>query len=445
MLGFDIKVTELKGDVLATLVDFKDTQVVIPLNDTRTAKTTLSIYNPILIKNGMGLLAPLARMIKILYNGHLVFWGRILLPEWDAETGLVTVNCIDSSFVYKKHFHTFGHRAVDYGYFVDGSGMWTLAESVLPLQTQTSPRLGAGVYFGVDTTVHQIHKKPKVGLEPDIGDGAFRKVARGDNIWESMQNLTQIEGPPAHTGGIPIKGPDLDLQPVDADHPPTTIDRHHKEAEEEGIKERPYGPYFHAQMNVADKQGTDKTSEITWHCGWGRNNLRNFQFAPDGDSVKNYCVAVNPGGPRSSSDFTARAGSHNPSSWEEYGIIGSWITSGQVDSLSVLQAAADAQVAAYAWPLQNIVVYPKRSGDVTSDVLYTYMDDYVVGDVIAASVRKGALHMLGSGRITQVTLQQVSNSQGGSTKQVQEEILLIPEIGETEAEQGDDLSGLDGG
>lgn len=443
MSGFRIQVTELKGDVLTSLFDFKDTQVVIPINDSRTAKTTLSIYNPKLMKWGMGLVAPLSRMLKIFYNDHLTFWGRILLPEWDAEAGTVVINCIDSSFVYKKHFHTFGTRAVDYGYFVDGSGMWTLAESVEPLQTQKSPRLGAGVYFGIDTTVHQIHKKPSKGLEPGEGDGAFRKVARGDNVWESMQNLTQIEGPPAHEGGIPIIGPDLDLQPVDADNPPTTIDRHHGKTEPE---ERPWAPYFHAQMNVSDRQGTNKEKEITWHCGWGKDNLKNFQFAPNGDEVKNYAVAVNPGGPRSSSDFTTRAGSHNPNSWKEYGILGAWITAGQVDSIPVLQAAADATVGAYAWPLQAITVYPKRQGDLTGvGNLYTYMDDYIVGDVISAVVRKGAFAMTGAGRIMQVILTQVTSQEGAWSNEAQEEILLIPEIGEDEAEKGDDLSGLDGG
>src|SRR6201985_1027386 len=224
MQGFQIQVTDLKGEVLATLANFKDTEVVIPINDSRTAKTTLSIFNPALMRGGMALVQPLSRMLKIFYNGHLVFWGRILLPEWDADQNQVVINCIDSSFMYKKHFHTFGCRAVDYGYFVDGSGMWTWAESVKPLQTQKSPRLGAGVFFGIDTTVHHPHKKPAKFLEPGEADGAFRKVARGDNVWESMQNLTQIEGPRAHAGGTPIKGPDLDLQPIDAEPPPTPTD-----------------------------------------------------------------------------------------------------------------------------------------------------------------------------------------------------------------------------
>ena len=198
-------------------------------------------------------------------------------------------------------------------------------------------------------------------------------------------------------------------------------------------------------MNVSDKQGTDKSDTIIWHHNWGKNNLANFQFAPNGDEVNNYAVAVNPGGPRSSTDFTSRAGSHNPNSWKEYGILGAWITAGQVDPLPVLQAAADAQVEAYAWPLQAITVYPKRQGDLKSDVLYRYMDDYIVGDVISASVRKGAFRMRGEGRVTQVILKQVAADNGGSTREVQEEVLLIPEPGESEAQAGDDLSGLDGG
>lgn len=439
MKGFHLQITELKGDVLATLTDFKDTEVVIPHCDSRTAKTTLSIYNPTLMKLGMGLVAPMSRMLKIRYNGHLVFWGRILLPVWKTEQKTVELSCIDSSVMYKKHYHTFGCRAVDYGYFIDGSGMWTLTESVEPLQTQKSPRLGAGVYFGIDTTVHQIHKKPTIGLEPDIGQGAFRKVARGDNVWDSMTNMSQIEGPPAHTGGVPVTGPDFELQPVDEEDQPTTIDRKTKKTEEEGVKARAWQPYFHAQINVSDRQGTNKEKDVIWHCGWGRNNLTDFEYAPNGDEIQNYCVCVNPGGPKSSSDFTSRAGSHNPVSWKEYGILGSWITAGQVDALSVLQAAADAKVAAYAWPLQNIVILPKRQGEIGANVLYTYMDDYKVGDVISASVKKGALQMKGAGRVMQVTLKQVPNS-----VVAQEEVLLIPEPA-NEAEKGDDLAGLEGG
>ena len=135
-MAFACSITNLKGVVQAVLRDFRKTQVVIPLCDSRTAKTTLSIYNPVLMKYGMTLLSPMDKMLKVRYNGHLVFWGRLLLPVWKAEEGIVEIPCIDSSVIYKKHYHTFGCRAVDYGYFVDGSGMWTLAESVEPLQTQ---------------------------------------------------------------------------------------------------------------------------------------------------------------------------------------------------------------------------------------------------------------------------------------------------------------------
>jgi hypothetical protein len=437
LVGFHAEVTDLKGEVLAVLQDIKETEVIIPLNETRTAKLTLSIYNPVLMKHGMSLVAPMSRLIRIRYNGYLVFWGRILLPTWKGEEAKVELSCIDSSVMYKKHYHTYGCQAVDVGYFVDGTGMFCLAESVEPLQTQKSPRLGAGVYFGIDHTTHQIHVKPIGDLEPDADQGSFRKVARGDQIWESMVNLSQIEGPPVHEGGIPVLGPDFELQPVDEETEQTTYNRTAKT-----YGTRAWTPYFHAQLNVYDKQGEDKSGTIIWHYGWGRNNLRDCEYAPNGDEIKNYAVAVNPGGPSSSSDFTSRAGAHNPKSWEEYGILGAWITAGQVDPLSILQAAADATVEAYAWPLEAIVIYPKREGELSGNVLYTYMKDYKVGDIIKASLRKGALNFAGSARVIQVTLKQVEN---GTSEEAIEEVLVTPELGEGEVEKGDDLSGLDGG
>ena len=253
---FDVQITLLNSTVLATLHDFSETEVFIPINESRTAKTTISVYNPMLVKLGMGLVQPLSRMLKIWYNRKLVFWGRILVPHWQGERGIVEITATDASLCYKHNNHKYGDKAVDDGYFVDGSGMWVLAESAACTQKQLAAGYPhPGVVFGNDNTVHQLHVRPTgENLEPHVGEGAYRKAARGDNIWDSMVNLSQILGPPAHEGGVPVTGPDFELVPIDATTGRTTkrgsLDELHAGLE--------VGPGYHAQLNTYDRQGTNR-------------------------------------------------------------------------------------------------------------------------------------------------------------------------------------------
>ena len=94
-----------------------------------------------------------------------------------------------------------------------------------------------------------------------------------------------------------------------------------------------------------------------------------------------------------------------------------------------MQAKATSTVEAYAYPLQAITIVPKQQGtsDAEDTSVYTYLDDYFIGDVISAAVKKGAFRMEGAGRIVSVTLEQVKGSKGAALR-VQEEIALVPEV-----------------
>lgn len=381
------RLEEIDGTPRAVCRQFGELEVTDLLNDGRTAKLNLSLLDPAVKQ-----VIPGKRLLSVTYGPFLVFRGRIGRPKFDYQQGSVEINCLDAKLALMNHYHRYGDIVVDYGYPLDGLGYRQLVESSIPIEPQLDRDIpGNGILWGIDDTTLQ---GPKPTTDPPApGDGLWRRVERGANVWETLQNASQIVG-----------APDFRLRPVDREH--------------QGVSGEPPAGFF-CELDTFDRLGQDWSNVVKFQHNFGQRNAENVIHEPDFTMVRNYWVQVYPGGERNRDDSARRALSHNEQSWLDYGIMGGWESSGQRDKQTVLQAKADAWVKAYAYPPDFFQVMPATDGPNVP----AYMEDYQVGDNITAQAKKGYCSIDLVGRIIGVTLKQ--QGANGSTKA---EIDCVPTI-----------------
>jgi hypothetical protein len=374
------QITTLSGTVAATPSNWEGLEVVVPLNDSRTAKVRISIFD-----GAANEIRPLDRMMKVYYMDRLVFWGVIVKPVWDVAAGTIEVNCVDPTFRLKHRYHRYGDAAVDIGYSLDGPGMRTLIESAIVTPEQLADNVPPlGILWGFDHTTHQ-RRKPDDLQNPVEGDGLWSIAQRGDNIWDSIMALNQG-----------VVGPDFEFAPLDN-----------------------LGAWNHVRLNTADKIGNNRTASVVYRYGSG-GNLENFVYEPDGDSVRNYMVTVQPGGERNRSleeIHRHKALAFNMQSVRKYGYIQGWESTGALDNHDVLVAKSDAWVDNYAFPAKFCTITPKINTG--PPWFHTH---YWVGDIIRVQATRGSLSVNTTARITGVTVSQVDAA--GNTR---EAITCVPE------------------
>jgi hypothetical protein len=423
------KITDLAGEELTTLLDHQGGEVVITQNDARTAKVTLSAYDA-----RVGFIQPLSRMLKVYFWGELVFWGVILTPIWTSQDSnpTVEINAHDQSIWWKKNYHRYGDYAVDVGYTINGKGMQTLAESAIPLPSQEARGVpGPGIYWGYDDSVdwrwadavggglvaeQGFGPYPADPSAPVAGEGVWGKIERGTNVFESITGM-----------GTSAVGPDWELRPVDAEHPPTTNVGGVRTLNPNG-----YETGYYAQLDTYEHQGEDKSGTVVFHRNFGLDNLASLVWTPDGDKVINYSVAVAPGGETDRADVRHRALSHNEASWLSIGIYESWQSAGQDDPKAVLQTKADADVEAYHLPPDFLTL--GLLPDDGSGVAWRYLRDFEMGDEVGVAGMIGVKLVQATARITKITLIQPSDSAATTTS-----LDVVPDVG------GTDTSGDEGG
>lgn len=410
-------ITTLSGSHVVGFSEFEDLEVDVPLSDARLAKVTLSIYDPAIGLGGSNI-APLKRMLKVRYltdeGDHLVFWGRIILPDWDAEAGTVTINCHGPTFMLKKHYHRFGDFVVGTrtvgGYSLDPAGVYMLHESAIPIAGQLARGIPhPGIYMGIfgaprlhyvgnagpsqTVTTGPGNGNRPVDIEKPLNlDAVWRLVERGTNVQESLDTVLQAAE----------LGFDIDWKPVDAAHPPTWS---HPSYAAGAVQNRTWQPGYYAQVDVRTRQGVDRSSgagAVLFHHNFGLDNLDGFKWGPDGDAVKNYSVYTYPGGERNSKDSARLARAHVEDSWLQYGILGAWDSTVERDTQSIIEAKAKATVGAYGYPPDFFEIVVKTD----EQARYHYGDDFAVGDTIHAACRKGFMTPSLNGRIMRARLRQ---------------------------------------
>ena len=397
MLTFQI--TKLDGTVVNTVQSHLGGEVVIPISDSRTAKVTLAVTSI-----SAKYVLPLERMLRVYYKpnhvyiGKIVFWGVILTPNWKSTSGIssVEVNAHDPSIWWKKNFVRYGDRPVDDGVPYDGRAIRWLSECAEPgpgAIANGSQRPGIDWLSGSSTTdTSQVWAYgpgntivPWLGTTPPArpvnintpltNEGVYTILTRGTNIFDAIQDISSS-----------VIGPEWRLRPIDTK------------------------AGFYARLDTAIQFGSDKTATVVFHRGFGKNNVNDYEWSPDGDKVVNYNVVVWPGGEAGRKDVSHKALAAYATSWAKYGIYEAWEASRNKDPLPVLQKQADTRVRYYHNPPDFFTIEPSME----AENRYLYLRDFVEGDLITAAVKDGYMKTTATGRIQLVTLS-VSESGEGKT------------------------------
>lgn len=354
-------ITDLIGNVLAKPKRIpakgggNQTQVTVPLCDSRTATTRVSLWD----STTMGVVKPLSRMLKVYWiptpahTPKLIFWGVILKPTYDFSEGTCTIQAHDQSIWAKKNYHRYGDIVVDKGYTIDGRGIRNLFLSALPLDSQIDRGVKhPGVLWGYDNTTRKPF--PAKIEEPTVSEALAALATRGQNVYESITALSEQ-----------VYGPEWDFRPLDIDDQGTTAARGTPGYPEQARDSRPAvlgTNQWYAQLDTYVRKGTDKSATVKLQWGYGAENLSNVIIEPDGDQEKNYAVVVAPGGEEGRRDAKNRALEHDEMSWRDHGIYQTWVSSQSDDPLGVLKDKARAYVDAYNWaPVLTQVTVKKGS------------------------------------------------------------------------------------
>lgn len=349
---------ETPAVVLANVSQYTDAEITIPYLRERTAKVTLSVFDRALaemLENAGGLRA-YEHCLFVRYLGQPVFWGPIVTPEWDLEQATVTLNAVDPSVRLQHHYLRLGDDALNSDNGFDGSlpvdhrGLRKLRDAAFV----TGPQAALGI--------------PDIGIEDgtnDCTESDLRlRVTRGDEVWAQMIELASVPG-----------RPDFELEPLD-------------------ISDRPLS---YCRLNTYESQGTDRTGEIVWHCGFGADNVANVSWSPGGKVVTQSTVT--------SQDAQHRSTILAPTVAQAIGVYSSWNArdfNGNDDE--VFAAYATGEVQAYAPPPNYLKVTLRR------DTPHRYGGAYVIGDTIRVCAKRGFMH---SGDIdaavVQVTLRQADD------------------------------------
>lgn len=343
---------------LHRLTQFTGGEVVIPKNEKefRTAKVTISIYDPACED-----VLPLERFLFVRYLDKPVFWGPILVPEWDPDNGEVTINAISPAYRLKKHQARIGDLIEEEGSTtVDSNGISRYLACGFNTPGQTArgvPELG--IVMGTDTSISNPNH--------------LYSVKRGQEVWAGIQNIVDQQD-----------GPDIELEP----------------------QELTQGSY--ALLHTFDDQTRDRTNEVKWHYGWGLDNLESFKPSPAGDAVVTHAHVL-------TQDLSRRktAAAEGPSA--RFGPYVYW------DALAFNTVGTDAnqnaalvefgksRVLKYGEPPLFFTMQPRATP--SSGIMLHYGVDYLIGDIVRIVAKKGFMPVFAfDSEITKVTLKQKDTS-----------------------------------
>lgn len=334
------------------ITQFTNGEVVISKNEKnmRTAKVTISIYDPACLD-----ILPLERFLFVRYRDKPVFWGPILVPEWDPDNNEVTINAISPAYRLKKHFARIGDAIEAAGSArVDAVGISGFLECGFNTAGQTTrgvPELGI-VMGTINSTANPLH---------------LYDVKRGDEVWAGIQNIVDQED-----------GPDIELEP----------------------QELTQGSY--ALLHTSDDQTRMRTNEVQWHYGWGLDNLESFKPSPAGDAVVTHAHVL-------SQDLKRRVTVTAEGPSARFGPYVYW------DALSVNPVGANADAALVEFGKSRVLRYGEPPLYFTFQprpyIPLLYGRDYLIGDIVRIVAKKGFMPVFAfNAEINKVTLSQKDTS-----------------------------------
>jgi hypothetical protein len=340
------KLIDIDGKELGLIEDFSELQVELPWLDSATGSVKISMDD----KNAKKI-RPMDRLIKVYYGDyfHPVFIGHIGQPDFDYAQRTITCPLHDPTIKLKLHNVRYGDRVVDVGYPVDGRGARRIVECSIPWDNQLARGVKPnGILWGQNLTVSQASI---------AAGGIWGKCIRGENVWDALQKLAQKD-----------IGPDFRFEFLDGLDPGYFCRMH------VGAK---YDDAEGGAPLSADRTGPDGDVKFIYGV-----NADQFNVQPDGFAIRNYWVAVNPGGERNRADAAENRGLyHSESSWEQYGIMEGWESVGEKVALELLQLEAKQWVKNYAQPPTFFTVAPRQDAANVPKLMW----DFLVGDFITAS------------------------------------------------------------
>lgn len=395
----EVFITDRQGLVNRLMFQYSNLEVVDALSDSRTCRFRCPIHDfNSLGQSNVNHFRPLDRMVKVFYRGYLIFWGQVTKPIFNFQEGSVEVNAHDPSVFWKYHQFKTGDDALT-GVPVNGAGLWQLAQAAYPTD---ETGLHPGIVLGVGSDY----------LIEDEDTRRIMRFARGDNVFDSIQALAEA-----------ADGPDWKLVPIDANNDPY------------GVWEDGYTHALHSELEIS----RERQEEVVFHYGFGRTNLANFIYEPDGLTIRNRYVVENA---RGLLRVAKLFNDGNGNGTLHHGIMEGWEQAdGRGVSAEALEEKARAMVKAYAAPLPTFTIEPMWDQGLMGSAASTpwrYPSGYKPGDRIRAVAKTGEMTVDLVGRVMKVTLTQLN-----AAENVVAQIECIPRPVDDEVEVivEDDIAG----
>jgi hypothetical protein len=379
----EVFVTNRDLTVNRRVFQYSGLEVVSALNDARTCKFTGPIHDiNALGQSNIQHFLPLRRFLKVFYRGHLVFWGPITKPIFNLAQNSVEVNAHDPSIWWKNHHLSEDDVAIHKpGVKINGEGLWDLVQAAAPLQPGEFGYADPGIVLG--------------SAEDYLLDGEDERrmhlAKRGESVFSVVQAMSEV-----------ADGPDWELVPIDSNYDPFDA----------------YVPGAMAALRAREEISRERQEVVIFHFGFGRMNLSNFIYEPDGNTVRNRFVVEGPRGKLAVAGWNEGL--------ERDGIMEGWETAQGKDlDQSDREFFAHEQVRAYGNPLPTFTIEPVWDQGLMGSSLATpwrWPSGYRVGDRIRAVAKLGEFEEDLEGRVTKVTLSQLNQAEN-----VRAQVECIPE------------------
>lgn len=321
--------------------DPSDGLVTIPLNDSRLAEVTMSIFDPA----AAALVGKTyQRCLKVYHRDILEFWGPIKLIDVDMAAGTIKLSAVDPSLRLIRHQLRRGDIGGDLGaasgdradVSIDHFGLRLLRDA------------------GLNTTDQTARGVPDLGIIDGSNDfeeaSGFRMgVTRGDPVWGQMTQLSQS------------LGPDFELGPI------------------EGV------PGAYAELNTYAAQGSDVADTVVFQYGLGKQNVENVSLEEGAQYTTHVHVL--------SRDLKYVVTSADVESSAETGPYVDWdatdFDSANAETaettVAVLTAHGQDILRAYGRPLQTV----QLELPINAESDYQFRVDFALGDKVGVSARLG--------------------------------------------------------
>jgi hypothetical protein len=359
MPDFSVRLTHLHtvttaGEEFVTLDQWSDLSVTRVINDTSTARVTISQYNDI-----AGDLNPFAFALKIYYGDELVFWAPANIEDnFDDGTCLISSGDLQQ---LEHHYARIGDEILtildndtglrDTGYITPDwfglNGLLICSYNTPEQDTDNWPP--PGIVMGDNFAT--------------IDTNANIKIERGQEVLSAMKSMTE-----------PIAGVDFLARPLDTSAPQ------------------------YCQIDVYDQIFEDKSDDI--HLAWGTT----------GDNLTG--LSVSPLFPKTVVHVLDQPPLHRQTqvNTDAAEAIGSWVDweatdiGVKDDDVQPLIDVGAAIAKVYGFPLKAVSATMRPDAAQTS--FYGFTHDYVVGDILSVEGVRGNRSISGKHQITQVELTQ---------------------------------------